>query len=165
MQPSSTGASDAIRQRFQDDHRRLEALLARLLAAFEANDREDMEKLWSEFADGLLAHLDAEETYLFPNLERVSKEETANLLADHNRFRERLTELGVVLDLHIARLDTVRAFIDELRGHAKKEDHTLYQLNDDLFDRPKRSSVLEALAALVRGRGRPVTESAPFPPR
>lgn len=141
----SCAPSAHICQRFLADHARLESLLEGLLAAFEANDREDMAKLWTAFEAGLNAHLDAEERYLIPAFERDYPEEARVILAEHEHIRSRLIELGTQLDLHIVRLTATRAFIDELRAHAANEDRLLYQWSDTHFKDDNRAPILEAL--------------------
>jgi hemerythrin len=144
--------SAGIRDQFLADHDRLEALFDRLLAAFEVNDREEMGRLWTEFESGLLAHMQMEETYLIPALQRVTPMNARILIQEHRHIRTRLTELGVALDLHSLRLDTARAFVDELRGHAKSEDRLLYQWADDRLEQAEKESIFQAFAERLRAR-------------
>ena len=143
---------NAIRDRFLADHRRLEKLLEQLLAAFEANDREDVASLWTTFESGLLAHMEAEEEHLIPALLRLREREARALVHEHRHIRTRLAELGVGIDLHIVRLASARNFIDELRAHAQGEDRLLYQWGDAHLDEAQRQSVLAALSAGPRAR-------------
>jgi len=124
----------SIRERFLAEHQRLEDLLERLLAAFAANDREDIARLWTELESGLSAHLHEEETSLFPAVLRASDRTTRVLVQEHRHIRARLAELGMALDLHAVRLEVARAFIDELRAHARNEDRLLYACADDRAD-------------------------------
>ena len=64
-----------IRERFLADHRRLETLLVELLAAFAADDREDIQALWTKFESNLLVHLEAEEEHLIPAMNWFHREE------------------------------------------------------------------------------------------
>jgi hemerythrin superfamily protein len=139
-----------VRDRFLADHRRLESLLEELLAAVEANDRPEMSRLWGELESGLLAHLEAEETHMFPALLRVSERNARFLVQEHQHIRRRLAELGVAVDLHSVRLDSVRDFIHELRAHAASEDQLLYKWADTHLDEPHRASIIEALTAGIR---------------
>jgi hypothetical protein len=59
-----------------------------------------------------------------------------------------LIELGAGVDLHAIRLDTARAFIDELRAHAKHEDRVLYSWADE---RVREEDGRSLLALLVGG--------------
>jgi hemerythrin-like domain-containing protein len=154
--------SAPIRDRFLADHDRLETLLKRLLAAFEANDRDDIAQLWTEFESGLLAHMAVEEACMIPALQRVSPTNARILIQEHRHIRTRLTELGVAIDLHCVRLDTARAFVDELRAHATSEDRLLYQWADDRLDHAEKESLLESFAARLRVRAkRPAPTARP----
>jgi hypothetical protein len=148
MQTDST-RSALIRERFLSDHRRLEQLLERLMNAFEANDREDIQRLWTDLESSLLVHIDAEEKFLLPSLLRTHESEAHGLLRDHERIRTRLTELGAGIDLHIVRLETARALAEELRSHARDEDG-IYQWADIALGEPERTSLLSAITERVR---------------
>jgi hemerythrin superfamily protein len=130
MPPATAANSTEIRNLFLADHRRLDALLEQLIAAFEANDREDVQALWTLFDKGLLAHLEAEENVLIPSLRSTNPTEADALLREHDHFRDRLAELGAGIDLHIVRLETARAFASELLKHADREDQILYRWTD-----------------------------------
>lgn len=142
--------STPIRDRFLADHERLDAALARLLAAFEANDQEDVARTWVEFESGLIAHLEAEETHLIPALHWASERAARVVVAEHTHIRARLTDLGAGIDLHVVRLDSVRSFIDELRAHAQSEERLLYRWGDEHLHAPDRTLLLDALSAATR---------------
>ncbi len=146
------------RDQFLADHRRLDVVLEQLLASFEANDRDGVARLWTEFESGLLAHLDAEEAHLVPALLRASERDARVILGEHKHIRLRLAELGVGIDLHTVRLESARHFIDELRAHAYNEDRLLYRFADQQGgDHERRSpdeaspDVSAALAAVPPG--------------
>jgi hemerythrin-like domain-containing protein len=141
-----------IRAQFLADHDRLEAVFERVLAAFEANDREEMGRLWTEFESGLLGHMETEEAHLIPALQRVSETSARVLVQEHRHIRTRLTELGVALDLHALRLDTARSFIDELRAHARSEDHLMYQWAEDRLDEAAKAALFQSFATRLRER-------------
>lgn len=136
-----------LRDRLLDDHTRLNGLLTRLLAAFEANDREDMATLWTQLDTGLAAHMDAEEKYLLPVLARTEPAEARDIIAEHADIRSRMLDLGMRVDLHTIRLDAGKELIDLLREHASKEDEILYGFADQHIDAETRGSVLRAIGA------------------
>lgn len=132
MQPTthqpSRRASDADLRRFmREDHERLERLFTELLTAFQADAREDAARLWNDFDTGLRAHLQLEESAIFPAFGEVQPAETDSLRREHARFRERLLALGVGVDLHLTTDAQVEEFLSELRAHAAREDALLYQ--------------------------------------
>jgi hemerythrin superfamily protein len=145
-----------IREAFLADHRRLEALVDQLLVAFEADDREAIAKLWTQVESGLLAHFEAEETHLIPELLRRSDRGARVIIGEHQHLRARLAELGVGVDLHLVRLEAARHFVDELRAHARNEDRLLYSWADDQLDDDAQLATIGAL----RGRAPAVRASS-----
>jgi len=150
MHAQASKVSPAVRDHFLADHRRLEDLFERLLTALEANDREDMALVWTEFESGLIGHMQTEELELIPVLQRDSPRSARIIMEEHRHIRTRLAELGMALDLHTLRLDTARAFVDELRAHAKSEDRLLYQWAEESLDDAEKESVIQLLAERVR---------------
>jgi hemerythrin superfamily protein len=148
----SSANDSTIRERFLADHVELEELLTGVLRAFEADDRERIATLWNQFDTRLLAHLKTEEKYLIPALMRLNERAARAILEEHRHFRARLTELGAGVDLHIVRLKTARAFIDELRAHANHEDKMLYQWADEHLPEADRTTLLRALVDSVVAR-------------
>ena len=126
--------------------------MERLLEAFADNDRELVASLWNEFDAGVLAHLESEEKFMIPMLLRVSERDARILIQEHKHIRTQLAELGVGVDLHLVRLESVRSFIDELHAHSLHEDTLLYRRADAEFSDDERKSVFEALAENVRTR-------------
>ena len=90
-------------------------------------------------------HLRVEESSMIPALQRVAPTDARVLLEEHRHIRTRLTELGVALDLHTIRLESVRAFVDELRAHAKSEDRMLYRWAEERLDHADQDSALRSL--------------------
>ncbi|MFO0662899.1 MAG: hemerythrin domain-containing protein [Polyangiaceae bacterium] len=135
----------SLRTRFLGDHDRLEVLFEELLRAFEDNDREAVARLWNEFDSGLQAHFAAEEAVLFPAMETHHPHETMELKEEHDAFRQKLTELGIGVDLHLVKLDDARAFIRSLRQHARREDHLLYPWGTEHLRAAKKEAALRRL--------------------
>lgn len=141
--PVSTHEVWRIRGRMTTDHRELANLFERLRDAFAANAREDTQSLWSELQRRMAAHLDAEETLLFPRFQAVDPKEVAALLAEHVRLRAQLDELGVGVDLKLVREPVAKAFFDTLEAHAKREDALLYRWADEAADDATRRALAE----------------------
>src|SRR4051812_16523309 len=109
-EPGSLTSTTTVHAHCMRDHQRLDALLEHLLVAFEANDREEIQGVWSEFESNLLTHLEAEEKFLIPALLSVRERDARALIAEHKHIRARLFELGAGIELHIVRNATARAF-------------------------------------------------------
>ena len=135
-----------IQSHFLDDHRRVEALLDGLLAAWIANDHPNASRVWKGLEIALAAHLGAEETFLFPALLVARERDTRVLVQEHRHIRARLTDLGRGLALGTMRPSTLRDFVDEMRAHAKTEDRLLYQWADGHLDDAGRTAAIDALA-------------------
>ncbi len=120
-----------VREQFLVDHRRLEDLASRFLAAVEAGDHAALIERWDELDAGVSAHLEVEDTVLVPILLRVSERDARAIVQEHRHLRTRLIELRKAVDQHAIRSDVARAFGDELRAHCGHEDNVLYRFADN----------------------------------
>ncbi len=142
-----------------EDHRRIDGLLERLLAATRADDRELCSKVWAKVEKTLLTHLDVEEMFVFPALTETHAAEVERLQREHATIRREIGEIGVALDLHVLRATTIEAFCASLKEHAAREDSLAYpQAERKLAANIARAIVdriLAAASARRAGRTRP----------
>jgi hemerythrin-like domain-containing protein len=136
------------------DHRRLDALFEELLNRVHVDDREAIQTAWNEFEVGLLAHMEVEEHCMIPLLERETPTEAVEILAEHAQIRKMLAEIGVGLQIHIVREETVERFVAFLRNHAAREDAMFYRWAEVSFDEVWKDSILERLARHQAGHAR-----------
>jgi hypothetical protein len=122
------------------------------------NARRELDQHWAAYEDGLLAHLDAEETYLIPGLAVHDAELAARILKDHGRFRTQIAQVGIGLQLHVVREDQLRLLAGDLRAHAMMEEEPLYAWADANVSPSSFDAVVRRLLAGWRRRG-----SAPVP--
>jgi hemerythrin superfamily protein len=108
------------------DHARLESLLSDLAADAEGNDPTRLQKTWSEFESCLARHLREEEQQLLPRFLPSYPEEARTILTEHQRIRELVSELGIEVDLHTLRKQTLDRLIRMLQVHARAEERGLY---------------------------------------
>ncbi|MFT3698624.1 MAG: hemerythrin domain-containing protein [Kofleriaceae bacterium] len=108
-------------------HTYLRELLAQVIAAMEANERTNVDELWTKLDHGLLTHMEAEERFVLPVFAHVDPSEARELLREHGLLREELLELGIAVDLHCVRCDRSRDFADILMRHAAREEALLYR--------------------------------------
>jgi hypothetical protein len=117
----------------------MEGLLKRLSDDALSSDARDLRQTWSEFEGCLTRHLQFEERYLLPAVLASHPDEVQLVLTEHRRIRECVADLGVEIDLHVARRDAVEALIRRLREHAQNEERTLYywtgEASRELLDR------------------------------
>ena len=90
--------------------------------------------LWTQFDHELLSHMEAEERFVLPTFARVDAEEALSLLREHGVIRAQLLELGVAVDLHLARYTRALELVELLRAHAGREDNLLYRWADQNLD-------------------------------
>jgi hemerythrin-like domain-containing protein len=109
------------------EHERLDGVFAELLEALHADAREDVQRLWTQFEEDLGAHMALEEEYILEALAHDGPEEARALLRDHDDIRRKLAEFGVGVELHRVGADVVRAFVRQLREHARRENEHSYR--------------------------------------
>lgn len=132
------------------EHTDLDALFDSLLAAFRADATEDTAKLWSAFDSQLRAHLALEEETILPAFGRAHPSAAAEIQDEHAQIRAALLELGVDVDLHVARADMVARFVALLRRHAAREDELMYRWSEEHLEPHVRSTVLERLLGRLK---------------
>ena len=108
------------------DHARLERIFDTLGREARSSDPLDLQVTWSAFARELMAHLDAEELHVIRPFAKAEPDEARDLLDEHGRIRQKLSELGIDLDLHLLGPERIETFIHELRAHAIRVERLLY---------------------------------------
>ncbi len=118
-----------ICRHLRTDHFELDAQFDQLCARARGGEWSDVDAVWDDFADDLEAHLSFEEHEVFPLVAEAApggRELARRLREQHELIRRRLAELGVEIQLHILRADTLDAFVAALRAHAQLETDRLY---------------------------------------
>lgn len=136
------GASPSIRARMGADHRELELMMTCLIEASVAGDEPEIERLWALFKSRLSAHIDREERYLLPAVQRRAPRVARTIREEQRHIRARSAELGLGVAGRSMRLDAVRSFITELRAHARSEDRLLYVWADEHLDADEHALAL-----------------------
>lgn len=116
------------------DHERLEKLYQGLLDSYQQGDWRDVAAQWKKFEPAILAHLEFEETRVFPIFRQINQEEADRLLGEHNELRERLTTLGMNIDLHAMPQADATELVRRLRAHGEREEAILYPWIDLTID-------------------------------
>jgi hypothetical protein len=110
------------------DDAALDAAIATLLGALEADDLGVVASTWPAFARDVVAHMDDEEQRVTPRIAAVRPREALAILQEHRFLRGRLRELGDALARRALRLEDARSFRDELRAHARHEEKILQRM-------------------------------------
>jgi hemerythrin-like domain-containing protein len=147
MSKSEKDTPEGLRALLARDHRELNQLFDALLNALQADAREDALRLWSAFDDGLCRHMTLEETHVLPLLRNHDEREVNELLQEHEQIRAKLAELGVGVDLHEIRVQTVSDFIEQLRRHASREEALAYRWAQQNVAPAQQDEMRKALAA------------------
>ncbi len=106
----------------RDDHRAFEDLFETVRSQLDTGDKSIADAGWSTLERRLTEHLALEERDLFPRYHSVDPIAVNALLADHARFRELLTELGLALELGALPDAHADEFFALLKSHAARED-------------------------------------------
>jgi hemerythrin superfamily protein len=149
-----------------EHHHDLEAHFQRLMARCQDGDPIELRCEWSLFQRELTEHLDLEEKELIPRFRRDRPAEAAQICREHDQIRLRLAELGIALDLHALRADTVADFLDLLRAHARREEALFYPwVAEHPPDNRRWLSLGQRLGELTRGIGAAFAGSSASAPR
>ncbi len=109
------------------DHDQLASFAERALALIDEGAHDEVAAAVGALQSAVVAHLDGEERYLLPAYAAEAPADAARLLKEHAAMRKTLADLDVQTDLHLVRTAAVRAFLDELRAHAVRENAGLYR--------------------------------------
>lgn len=145
---------EGVWQLLAQEHDQLDQLFEQLLNALRADAREDAMRLWAKFDEGLCEHMQFEERVILPALRAAEPREAAALAEEHAQIRAKLAELGVALDLHEIRAETVAGFVEQLRRHARRENALAYQWAEHHLDAEDRKALKHRAdtARIVRQR-------------
>jgi iron-sulfur cluster repair protein YtfE (RIC family) len=117
----------ALGASLREDHDALEELASKIIQMVVEGDREDVSNAVTAMEASILMHLEGEERELIPRYARENPVEAAAILREHAAIRKNLTELDVSTDLHLLRATALRALLESLRVHAKRENAGMYR--------------------------------------
>jgi hypothetical protein len=78
------------------------------------------------FERAVLEHLEAEEGPLLPAYAAHAPQDASAIRDEHAAIRKLLFRIGVEVELHLVRLETLQTLIDTLHAHAAREDVSMY---------------------------------------
>ena len=138
-------------QSLLQEHRALESLYEEVANRAHCGDTAALDASWAGLEARLLAHMDFEEAQLFTRFELAAPAEATRLLNEHGQVRRALEEMGVALELHALREETVGEFLALLRAHGAREERLLYPWSSTLEAAPCEA----ASSAPLPGKGAP----------
>lgn len=120
------GAANGPRLLLADHHRRIEEACCALRACAQADEPRALVEQYRVFEQAVLDHLEAEETMILPDYAADHPEDAYAIREGHAEIRTLLFRIGVEVELHIVRLETLQGLIDKLHAHAAREDGSMY---------------------------------------
>ena len=124
---TATGEQDTGGARFfADHHERIEAECNALRACANTEDSFELLARYRAFERAVLEHLQYEETGLLPGYEKYAPADAAAIRDVHDDLRRQLFKIGVEVELHCVRGETLDRIIATLRAHAAREEYGLY---------------------------------------
>jgi hemerythrin-like domain-containing protein len=135
------------------DHREAEKLLDKLAESDEGSTRQ---QLVEELTTKLTAHMELEETIIYPSVrESVGEEDEEEAEVEHGLARDALQKLNELVDV-----PGFGAAVEMLRGgimhHVKEEENELLPELKDAVSREEWAAMGDALAAAKQQRGMPL---------
>lgn len=146
-------ASREVSEFLGRDHDRLDTLLEAARRAAVAGDVATAAGSFTEFAAGLVHHIQAEENVLFPTFEKVTGMEggpTAVMRSEHRMIGRLIEEAKAALTERDGKrfLTAASELVSVLGPHNQKEEHVLYPLTDERIGAEReRDELVRALQA------------------
>jgi hypothetical protein len=118
--------ADEPRRLLADHHVRIEAACEELRAAGQGGDPVDVIARYRSLEHAVLEHLHAEEESIIPEYSKYAPRDAELIRTAHDELRQRLQQVGVEVELHCVRSDTIDGLTAALRAHAADEDLAMY---------------------------------------
>jgi hypothetical protein len=125
--PSSPRAKHAgLTTLLRDHHVGVESACLALMGAAFVDDPPTLAMRWNAFEDELGDHMAAEEELLIPSYASADPDQAQELIADHILIRDLLEGIALDVELHTIRIEPLKALVELLREHARREEATIY---------------------------------------
>jgi iron-sulfur cluster repair protein YtfE (RIC family) len=110
------------------EHAHLDERFVELCDRARIGTWHEVDELWPDFVADLEGHLAYEESELFPAFEQTPEgpDRTAELRHEHALIRALVEKVGVDVQLHVVRADTIDRLVAALRDHAAREERVFY---------------------------------------
>jgi hypothetical protein len=120
-------------RRISSQHRQLDAIYARVVAALERGAEQDARDALQRFRDAWDAHTSLEDGFYFPALRGLRPELGSRLdalSADHVDFREAIERIEAGFGDAAARGDALDRFVTGLAEHERREEALLAEITE-----------------------------------
>lgn len=109
-----------------DHHRQIEEACRALRACAHEDCPRALIDQYRVFERAVLEHLEAEEVMILPDYAAHDPADAHAIRDEHGEIRKLLFQIGVEVELHIVRLETLQGLIDTLHVHAAREEASMY---------------------------------------
>jgi hypothetical protein len=112
-----------------EEHARMERWFVEIIERAATGDPRECDAVWADFARQMESHMAFEESEVFPLYEQRGPAAAAaaqELRQEHTAIRKTIDQLGMDLQLHLARAAVIESFLTSLRSHARLERETIY---------------------------------------
>ncbi len=144
---------EQLRLALLEDNSRLETLGRRVAACVEANDPHGALAEWGAFEGALLRRLDLEEMHVLPRFAAVSPADARRLRDENVGFRTELGEIGIALELHVAKKPMFDDLAVRIRRHVDREGELINGRAARTLPKRVAEVLLRRLAFLRHARG------------
>ncbi len=120
---------DVLERRLHREHEGFAERFREIAERAQTGDSREVDEVWDGFAADLRRHMAFEERLLFDAFVREGPGNAATvrqLRTDHDDIRRTLDQLGIEIQLHIVRAETIDAFLERLIAHSKRENEVFY---------------------------------------
>ena len=111
---------------FADHHRQLEAACETLRACTYTDEPFELVVRFRSFERAVLEHLRAEEDSILPRYEVYAPADAELIRTTHAELRRQLFRIGIEVELHCVRAESLEELVKTLRAHAAHEDRGFY---------------------------------------
>jgi hypothetical protein len=123
---AATATDERSARLLPDHHAAVEATCRDLLARAHSDDSPTLAVWFRTFERALLDHLEAEEVAILPDYATYAPSDARAIRHEHTMIRQLLLGIGVEIELHQVRVETIAKLVDILRAHAAHEDTAMY---------------------------------------
>jgi len=147
----------------RNHHDEIASRCAELRSSAFADDPRDVILRYRNLERAVLEHMEAEEQTILPAYERLFPEDARAILATHDELRRQLYRLGIDVELHAIRLESIDQLLATLSAHVVQEDRAMYPWAQRCLPASSRREVFERIGRslrLLQLSQRPHAESA-----
>ena len=143
--------SHEVFQTMHDQHVRMSSMLSDMQKLVTGDDRDAMRAAWAKLENAVLEHLKLEELHFVPAIAKRDASTAQAVHTEHDAIRASIAEIGMELDLHTARAESIERLAEALRAHALREEERLYPAAEETLTPAAKDSVFKRVRELLIG--------------